>query len=226
MGTQPSPNLPNYILSILTIRLLRGCGPDLGTACTTPGCPRFPVFRRTPKFSPSDASENLNWMNPPFWTRDLGVPPSSPVWRDRPGPRAVLRAWNKQPMTPGGPNHLHTRLCPPPRSPLPCPRAGLPRRPSAGLGPGSPGGAHLPWPGGGYGAAGKTWASSAALPRTLHPPPRCWQPGDGLARPSPYLSTPHSFHGSAAILRPLPRSQPLRVGAAGGVRGSGTARRF
>lgn len=74
MGTQPSPNLPNYIRSILTIRLLRGCGHDLGTACTTPGCPRFPIFPRTPKFSPSDASENLNWMNPPFWTRDLGVP--------------------------------------------------------------------------------------------------------------------------------------------------------
>lgn len=51
-------------------------------------------------------------MNPPFWTRDLGVPPSSPVWRDRPGPRAVLRAWNKQPMTP-------RRAKSPSHSPLP-----------------------------------------------------------------------------------------------------------
>lgn len=104
-------------------------------------------------------------------------------------------------MTPGGPGHLHTRLRP---------------APPPGPGPASRGGAPLAQPGAaGGGGLGGTCTGSAALRRAPHPPPGCWQPGDGLARPSPY--PPGSFHGSAAILRPFLEQSPAA--------GTGPARR-
>lgn len=104
-------------------------------------------------------------------------------------------------MTPGGPGHLHTRLRP---------------APPPGPGPASRGGAPLAQPGAaGGGGLGGTCTGSVALRRAPHPPPGCWQPGDGLARPSPY--PPGSFHGSAAILRPFLEQSPAA--------GTGPARR-
>lgn len=61
MSALSDPSRPLSSLSILPIRRLRGVGMhDFGDTMYHPKLTQVPIFLRTPKFSPSDASESLN----------------------------------------------------------------------------------------------------------------------------------------------------------------------